>query len=203
MFIQVIKGRTAKAHELRNCFDQWATDLAPAAKGWLGTTAGVTPDGMFMALIRFDSQKSARANNERPEQHQWWMATSKNFNGDVTFHDCAEVDQFGQGGSDDAGYVQVIEGRVRDAKRMRELGRMMEAGGMNDARPDVIGGTMAMHGDGGYTMAVYFTSEQEAMAAQDTQPPANLRAIIEEERGLHMAEPSYYDLTQPWMYWRR
>jgi hypothetical protein len=203
MFIQIFQGHTANAGELKDCLDQWVYDLAPGAQGWLGTTAGVTSGGAFIALARFESPQAARRNSDRPEQHQWWMETSKLFSGEVTFHNCEEVDEFARGGSDEAGFVQVIQGKVRDVQRMRELGRRIQAEGMNDLRPDVIGGTVALHGDGGYTMAVYFTSEQAARKGERTEPPANLRALMEEERSLHVGEPAYLDLPMPWLYSRR
>src|SRR4029453_13710961 len=48
-----------------------------------------------------------------------------------------------------------------DADRMR---RMVEASlpALRQARPDVIGGTAALHGAGGVTQTVYFTTEQPA-----------------------------------------
>ena len=47
MFIQVIQGKVADAEGLRTCLDRWLTDLQPGATGWLGSTGGVTDDGMF------------------------------------------------------------------------------------------------------------------------------------------------------------
>ena len=51
----------------------------------------------------------------------WWTETEKCFDGPGTFFDCPQVDVWMQGGSDDAGFVQVIEGHTSDADRMREL----------------------------------------------------------------------------------
>ena len=41
------------------------------------------------------------------------------FDGEVTFHDCDDVTMFLGGGSDDAGFVQVIQGRLSDPERFR------------------------------------------------------------------------------------
>jgi hypothetical protein len=71
------------------------------------------------------------------------VGTAKLFSGDVTFHDCREVVEFGRGGSDDAGFVQVIRGRVRDAERMRTLNDRYESV-RGDFRPDLIGGLVAL-----------------------------------------------------------
>ena len=66
MFVQVIQGQVADAEQARAAFDQWARDLAPGATGWLGSTAGVTEDGRFIALARFESEEAARE-GERKE----------------------------------------------------------------------------------------------------------------------------------------
>ena len=103
MFIQIIQGRAADPAQLRQSFDLWRQDLASAADGWLGTTAGIAGDDLAIAVIRFDSAEAAERNSARPEQHQWWMDTSKLFWGDVSFHDCRQVMTFLDGGSDQGG----------------------------------------------------------------------------------------------------
>jgi hypothetical protein len=186
---------------MRAAMDRWVEQEAPGAIGWLGSTAGVTDDGTFIALVRFESAEAARRNSERPEQHQWWMETAKLFSGDVTFHDCREVVVFGRGGSDDAGFVQVIQGRVRDVERMRALNEQYQQyePAWDDYRPDVIGGVVAMHGDGGYTNAVYFTSEKAAREGERKEAPAELKAIMDEEMALHEGELTFLDLREPWL----
>src|SRR5882757_9341192 len=98
MFIQVIQGEVADAEEMRAALDRWAREISPDAHGWLGTTSGATDDGRFIAVVRFESEEAARRNSDRPDQSQWWVETSKLFGGEVTFHDCRQVDTFGQGG---------------------------------------------------------------------------------------------------------
>jgi hypothetical protein len=198
MFIQVIKGQVSDAAEMQAAWNRWLDETAPGAIGWLGTTAGVTDDGKFVGLARFESEDAARRNSERPEQDQWWRETAKLFTGEVTFRDCPEVVQMGPGGSDDAGFVQVIEGRVRDMDRWRQLGERWESTG-TDFRPDVVGGVLAMHGDGGYTNAVYFTSEAAAREGEQKEMPEDMKAMWEEEMALHEGELTYYDLREPWL----
>jgi hypothetical protein len=72
LFVEVIQGQTADAARLRAALDRWAEDLAPEAIGWLGSTAGVTEDGRFIALARFESEAAARRNSDRPEQDRWF-----------------------------------------------------------------------------------------------------------------------------------
>src|SRR3954451_1938358 len=102
MFVQVIEGRVGDREGLRAQMDAWMSDLQPGADGWLGTTAGETADGRFIALARFESQDAAKANSDRPEQGAWWEKTAATFDGDLVVTDCPEVDTFGAGGSDDA-----------------------------------------------------------------------------------------------------
>jgi hypothetical protein len=197
MFVQVIQGAVADADELRACLDRWMREVGPGAVGWLGSTGGVTADGQGIAVVRFESEEAARRNSDRPEQHQWWMETSKLFAGDVTFHDCRDVYEFGRGGSDVAGFVQVIQGRVSDPARALEGMRRTEEP-MREHRPDVIGGLIALHGDGGFTESVYFTSEAEARAGEKKPMPPEAQQAMEEEMAL-MSELTFVDLTDPWL----
>jgi hypothetical protein len=198
MFIQVIEGRVSDAGAMQAAVDRWLAELAPGATGWLGSTAGVTDDGRFIALVRFESEEAARRNSDRPEQDQWWAETAKLFSGDATFRDCTETFTFGQGGPDDAGFVQVIQGRVRDAERWRAVNEQADSS-WAEFRPDVIGGTVALHGDGGFTNAVYFTSEAEAREGERKEPPPALKAAFEEEMALYEGELTYLDLRDPWL----
>jgi hypothetical protein len=68
MFVQVIKGQVSDAAEVQAAWNRWLDEIAPGAIGWLGTTAGVTDEGTFVGLARFDSEDAARRNSERPEQ---------------------------------------------------------------------------------------------------------------------------------------
>ncbi len=91
MFVQVIHGRTKAPEGLRAAVDRWARELAPGATGWLGSTGGVTDDGRFIALARFESAEAGRRNSERPEQDRWWSQTSRLLDGQATFADSEDV----------------------------------------------------------------------------------------------------------------
>jgi hypothetical protein len=71
MFVQVISGRTSQPQAIVDAFDRWKTDLSAGATGWLGSTGGVTEDGRFIAVARFESEEAAMANSARPEQGAW------------------------------------------------------------------------------------------------------------------------------------
>ena len=82
MFIQVIRGQVSEPEQVHAALDRWSAQLAASTPGWLGSTAGVTEDGRFVALARFESEEAARRNSDRPEQGQWWAETAKLFTGD-------------------------------------------------------------------------------------------------------------------------
>jgi hypothetical protein len=199
VFVQVIQANTADPGAVHAALDRWAQELAPSAPGWLGTTAGVTEDGRFIALARFESEEAARRNSARPEQDQWWAETSKLFSGEATFHDSTDVTVDTPGDPDRAGFVQVMQGRGTNPDRARELMRQ-DADKWAEFRPDVIGTVAALYGAGEYTTAVYFTSEQEAREGERKEPPPELKAQMDELMGLGVGEPQFFDIKQPWLY---
>ena len=199
VFVQVLQGQAADAGKLRAALDRWAQELAPGATGWLGSTAGVTEDGRFIALARFESEEAARRNSDRPEQDRWWAETSQLLTGEATFKDSSDVTLDLAGNPDDAGFVQVIQGRVSDPERARELGEQ-GASVRRAMRPDILGAMVVGHDGGAYTMAVYFTSEAAAREGEAKEPPAELKAQMDEMQQLSIGEPEFFDLKQPWLY---
>jgi hypothetical protein len=195
MFVQVIQGKVGDEAALRRSLERWQKELAPGAEGYLGTTAGITDDGTFVALARFDSAEAARRNSERPEQGEWWAETAKGFDGDVEFLDCDGAQTWLDGGSDDAGFVQIMTGRSEDVARMHEL-MSSHAEDARRARPEIIGGLMLDAGDGRWLDAIYFTSEEEARRGEAQDLPDDARADMEEGMSL-MGEVTYYDLREP------
>jgi hypothetical protein len=198
MFMQVIQGQVIDAEEMRRAMDRWVAELAPGAKGWLGSTGGVTEDGRFIATARFESEDAARANSDRPEQGMWWSQAEKSLS-DVVFHDCNDVMLINGGGSDRAGFVQVMQTTDSDVAKLKQMNADMSEA-MSQQRPDVLGMTAAVHEDGkGTTALVYFTSEAAAREGEKQPPPPELVAQME-EMGQAMAEVTYLDLRDPWMY---
>jgi hypothetical protein len=194
MFIQVIRGKVGDPEGARRQMDRWMEELRPSSKGFLGTTAGVTSEGEMIALARFESAELARANSDRPEQGNWWQDMSKNFSGEVTFKDSSDVDVVMGGGSNDAGFVQIMTGRAVDKARARALQSEM-AGTVGPARPEVLGGVLAWHEDGTFTEAVYFKSEDAARAGEKGELPAVLADLQ-----VAMPVTEFLDLSQPWIW---
>jgi hypothetical protein len=199
VFVQVIQGQAADAGKLRAALDRWAQELAPGATGWLGSTAGVTEDGRFIALARFESEEAARRNSDRPEQDRWWAETSQLLTGEATFEDSSDVTLDLAGNPDDAGFVQVIQGRGSDPDRAREL-MGQDSSAWAAFRPEIIGSVAVGHEGGAYTMAMYFTSEAAAREGERKEPPPELRAQMEEMAALSVGEPEFFDLKQPLLY---
>ena len=198
MFVQVMQGQTSDPQALRAAFDRWMTELAPGSAGWLGSTGGVTDDGRFIALARFESADAARRNSERPEQDRWWQETSRLFDGDVTFLDSEDVTVDVNGDPDRAGFVQVMRGRGSDPERAKEL-MGQDSDKWAAFRPEVIGSVAVGHDGGAYTMAMYFTSEAEAREGERKEPPPELAAQMDEMNKLNVGEPEFFDIREPWL----
>jgi hypothetical protein len=198
MFVQVVQARVKDAAGLRKQWERWDLELKPNAEGYLGSTAGITAEGEFIALARFESEEHARANSDSSEQTAWWEETSQYLE-DPMFHDCTLVDLMDGGGSDDAGFVQVIQGKVKDVDNARELDRTTQDQ-MKDMRPDVIGGIVAWHPrNGRFTNAIYFTSEVEARAKEkETSSTPEFEQFMKEWEALSDGEPKYLDISEPW-----
>jgi hypothetical protein len=197
MFVQVIEGRVSDREGLHRQMDKWEKDLRPGATGFLGSTSGVTDDGYGIAFARFESAAAAKANSERPEQGAWWSETAKCYSGDVTFTDSEDVEMFLGGGSNDAGFVQVMRGTAD-----RDQLHAIDAGFENvaaDWRPDLIGGLRVWTAPDRYVEANYFTSEADAREGEKKEPPSELAAQASEFEKL-MADVEYNDLRDPWLY---
>jgi hypothetical protein len=115
------------------------------------------------------------------------------------FHDCSEVDLMGEGGSDSAGFVQIIQGKTKDVARSREMDKEVESR-MEGLRPDVLGGFVAWHPENGrFTNPIYFTSEAEARANEkkmESEP--EFQKMMSEFQELSDGEPKFIDLPEPW-----
>jgi hypothetical protein len=199
MFIQVIQGQVSDVAGVRAQMDRWNEDLAPGAVGWLGTTAGVTNDGQLIALARFESEEAAQQNSDRPEQGAWWEQMAALFSGEPEFHNSTTVDVDTYGDLGQAGFVQVMQGRSSDPERAREL-MLSDPTDWQEFRPDILGTVNVGHEDGGWTMAIYFTSEEAARAGESQPPPPELEAMMKEMDALTIGDTTYLDLQDPWLH---
>jgi hypothetical protein len=197
MFIQVVQGKAKDPAGLKKQWERWEQDVKPESTGFLGSTGGVTPDGEFIALARFESQEAAQTNSGSPAQSKWWEETSQYLD-DPMFHDCNMVSLSNGGGSDEAGFVQVMQGKTTDIAKAQELDAGMEER-MKDLRPDVLGSVTAGHENGRYTTAVYFRSESEARAKEkEMEGSEEFKKTMAEWAAISDGEPKFFDLTDPW-----
>ena len=198
MFVQVFQGPVSDPAQVKELLEGWAADLGPAADGWLGSTAGVTDEGWFIGLARFDSEDAARRNSDRPEQGEWWSRLEGLFTSEPAFHESTQVVVDDHGDLDSAGFVQVMQGRTSDGDRASEL-MADDDPEWQGFRPDVLGSLMAVHSEDAWTMAIYFTSEADARAGEQKEPPESIKAAMAELDSLAIGETSFIDLKDPWL----
>jgi hypothetical protein len=193
VFIQAFHGELADPDLWVAQVARWRADVRPRTTGFLGFTSGVTADSQMVTVARFESQQSAQVDSDLPEQGEWFAASSKAFAGEITFHDCPQVSLLLAGGSDRAGFVQVMLGRAKDPDALRALQGDMEAE-LRLVRPDLLGATVGWHGERDFVQTSYFTSEAQARANEATMAGTPLfgRFMAQIDGDLR-----YYDLTSP------
>jgi hypothetical protein len=197
MFVQVIEGRVSDREGLRRQIEKWKTDLRPGATGFLGSTGGVTEDGKGIAFARFESAAAAKANSDRPEQGAWWSETETCYSGGVTFTDSEDTETFLGGGSNDAGFVQIMRGTA-DRGELHAMDAVFEQAA-GSWRPDLIGVFRVWTGPDKYTDVGYFTSEAEAREGEKKEPPPELAEQMGQFEQL-MSSVEFIDLKDPWLY---
>ena len=193
MFVQVIKGHTADRDGLGRQLERWRTDLKPGAIGFLGSTGGIAEDGTVILFARFEDEAAARANSEREEQGAWWNEAAKYFDSEPTFRESSDVTTLLQGGSDDAGFVQVMEGSVKDRAKAEALETSELLDQLRAARPDLIGSVRVWFDGGSFAEAAYFTSEAEARKGESS---GDFAGPQEEYMALY-GEMTFTDLREP------
>jgi hypothetical protein len=198
MFVQVIQGRVSDAAAMRGQLDKWMAEQAPSSVGWLGSTAGVTKEGQFVTLARFESEEAAEQNGARPEQTVWWEETAKLFTDEPVFRNSTEVDVDTPGDPGAAGFVQVMKGKTSDPQRSRKL-MADDPTDWASFRPDILGTVTANHEDGEWTMAIYFSSEEAAREGERKEPPPEVQEMMKQMEELSVGEPTFLDLKDPWL----
>ena len=198
MFVQVIQGKVSDPDAMRAHTEKWGAEIGPGATGWLDSTAGVTDDGTGIAVVRFESEDAARRNSERPEQGEWWQTMATFYSEEPSFHDSSwvDVDEYGDLGA--AGFVQVMQGKVRDVERARDL-MASDTTDWPSVRPEILGTVWAGSEDGVWTMAIYFTTEEAARAGEQQAMPPETEALMQELNSLADGETRFLDLRDPWL----
>ncbi len=191
MFIQVIQSTSSRHDEVRGLMHEWAEMPDDGSTGFLGATYGFTDDDDFLGVIRFESREKAMANSARPETDAMAQRMAELMDSPPTFYDCDDVTVWLEGGSDDAGFVQIIQGRTDDPDRLKEVMGDVPDDDMRRQRPDIIGGTFALTDDGTFINTVAFTDEASAREGeQDSSPPEEMQSLMQDLK--------YFDLRDPW-----
>jgi hypothetical protein len=194
VFIQMVEGQCSRQDEMRGLVDDWCGSMADRP-GWLGGTYGFTDDGRFVGVVRFDSQGACRECAQAPEAPMWWAGAEALFDESCRIHESEDVSMMLDGGSDSAGFVQVMCGKVADSDKFRHMTSDTEMTSMlHQARPEIIGATMAMEPDGSFVETIAFTSEDEARRGEQLAMPDEIRADLASA----MADVEYLDLHHPW-----
>lgn len=201
MFVQVIEGRVSDPRQLQRHLEEWNTNVRAGAAGFLGCTAGVGAQERGVVIVRFGSEADARSNSDRPEQGAWWASAQQAFAGPVAFRDSTDVQIFYDFGGGDAcgsaGFVQVIQARVRDRGRLAAL-EDASLDALAATRPSLLGAVRAWDG-ADFTQAVYFTNEAEARRDEAAGVPEAVAGAFAEWQAL-CEDVRFLDLGEPWLF---
>ena len=194
MFVQMVHGKCSRRAEMRALVDSWCAGIADE-QGWLGGTYGFTDDGRFVGIVRFTDATACVEAAQRPGAAAFWAAALELLDSDIAIHQSDDVTLMFDGGSDDAGFVQVLTGQLKDAARMRYLLADQDMTAMLHAsRPEIMGATLAISRDGTFTETVAFTDEARARQGESVRMPEQVQRTLEDA----VADVAYLDLRDPW-----
>jgi hypothetical protein len=183
VFVQVIVGRVGDDLAIRRLFRRWDAEVAPAAVGFIGVTAGACDDGTAVAFVRFADEASAVATARRSEHADWWQEMLQVFATPRSVHESSDISSLLAGSSDDAGFVQVIRAATPDRVRIDSLMTPARIAEVQESRPDLIGSDRVWLADGSFIELAYFTSESAARAAEQSDNFAEVEAPFFEAYG--------------------
>ena len=92
-----------------------------------------------------------------------------------------------------------MQGRTNNPDRAREL-MSDDSADWQEFRPDILGSVSVEHDGDAWTMAMYFTSEEEARQGEQKPPPPEMEEMMKEMDSLMVGETAYFDLKDPWMH---
>ena len=110
----------------------------------------------------------------------------------MDFTESSDVTEFLGGGSDEAGFVQVMKVSGVDRAKVERLDASFDK--FANLRPDLLGGLRVWTGPDAYVEAAYFTSEAEARAGEKAEVPEELQPTDGRvpgdhgEHGVHRSE---------------
>jgi hypothetical protein len=197
MFIQILQGRVSDELGVRSEVERWRGELDAEAPGWLGLTAGIGDDRTFVAVLRFDSEAAARANEGRPQVIAWRAAVKQHLVGPVRLDQCPVVRTPKSGSQSRAGFVRILQGRVADPHRLAAVQEQVDRA--LQRQPHLLEVLVGEH-EGGqryFTEVASFVSERAVRAAERAMPvesAVQLGMVRSYMERLHLVE-----LHDPWI----
>ena len=194
MFVQVIEGRTKDPEGIKRQGDRWQAEVRPGAVGYLGVTSGSTADGRTIAIVRFESEEAARANSERAEQTAWFEEMKKYYEGEISFTESSDTTEFMGGGSNEAGFVQVMKSSGLDRAQVERMDALFEK--VAPQRPEILGLFRVWTGADSCIDVAYFTNEDDARSGEKQPVPPELQEAMA-EFGDMTRNTEFLDLSDP------
>jgi hypothetical protein len=194
MLVRTVRGCATDPISLHQHWTRWERSLAAGVDGYLGATAGVATDETFIAMIRFAWIDAAERSTKSPQQAARWHDVLGQLR-DPVAEDTERTDVWNKGGSDDAGFVQIRQGRSSHPDRLRDLYVNGQPVRMGPHRPEVLGGMFAWHDNGGFTLSAYFSSEDAARRGENLHEFKSFFDDIDDV----MHDLTYIDLHEPWL----
>ena len=149
--------------------------------------------GRTIAIVRFEDEASARANAARPEQTAWFEGMARLYDGEPAFTESSDVTEWMGGGSNDAGFVQVMKSKGVDRSQVEKMDSLFAP--FADQRPDLLGGLRIWTGPDSCIDVAYFTTEEEARKGEQAEMPDEMKELMSDFED--MGETDYLDLTDP------
>lgn len=181
MFVQVVTGRPLAHQTALQAWHNWLKEVGSRLPGWLGGTSGISPDGKFIALLRFEAITAGVFTSERPGEDKWWADVTRCFAEAPIVVDSSEVDVAMTGSPEEASSVQFVLARTRNPARVRRLNARLKPL-VARHHPDVIGNIVAWHSNGDMTEAVYFAPAGSATKRDGALPDTELEELEELDR---------------------
>lgn len=193
MWIRIARGKTAEPAKLKALVETFTTDPEGLPAGSLGVTFGFAKDGTAVVSSRFESKAAGEAwfsSDQFKARLEKITALGTEITDEFRSDD---VVVFGKGGSDDAGFVQVMTGNTSDRAKYEQISNTLDEF-LTKERPDVIGGITAFGDNGRYFDVVYFTNEADARVGEKKELSAGAQEILGQLESI-TSDVEFIDLT--------
>jgi hypothetical protein len=163
MLIQVLGALVADREAVRERAHQAAT----AAPGLQWLTGGLTDDGQFIAVARFQEGSPGA----------WWADLEACLAEPLVVRDSSDIEVILGDRTPDAGFLEVIEGHTSDRARFMHLQRELEYA-FSAERPDFLGSLILWWSDGAWMELASFTSADDVRAGDAAPLPPRVEELV-------------------------